>query len=112
MSETTSDARAISRAINEGWIARGFMLGIGFWLAGVFIVAASAVLVFVAGAALSGLGTSTASIPSTSTAESTLPPAPVDKRDWREQLRASDAAAQGAKRRLESLGKSRSREAQ
>lgn len=102
MSETTPDARAISRAINEGWIARGFMLGIGFWLAGLFIVTAGAVVVFVAGAALSGLGAPTASTSPASTA-STLQPPPVDKRDWREQLRASDAAAQQANRRLESL---------
>ena len=34
---SSSDAERIARAIEDGWIGRGFKLGIGFFLAGVVI---------------------------------------------------------------------------
>jgi len=48
------DARTISEAINTGWIARGFKLGIGFWLAGLCIGFATFILFLFGGAALVG----------------------------------------------------------
>lgn|GEM_PF-5048872 len=46
-SRQSEDAELIAYSINKGWVMRGFKLGIGFWLAGVFITVVGAVIAFV-----------------------------------------------------------------
>lgn len=93
MSELSPEGRAITRAINDGWIGRGFKLGIGFWLAGLFVIVASWFAVLVLGRLVGELPS-----PSLPSSAERSPAAaaklgPTDPRSWQEQLRAQDAAA-------------------
>src|SRR5690242_12942911 len=82
-----ADANLVAAAISGDWISRGFKLGIGFWLAGLFVALVGFVLFVFFGAAL------LASHPNGGTASvSASPPAP-DHRSWQEKLKAADEAA-------------------
>jgi hypothetical protein len=92
--EMGSDALHIGRAINGGWISRGFKLGIGFWLAGLFVAVAGFLLFVAFGATLLAIGSSVDAIGSSLKATSTAPvvQGPPDHRGWRERLKVSDDA--------------------
>ena len=91
---STDDAHVIATAINGGWILRGFKLGIGFWLAGVFIAAVTFAAFIAFGGTVLGLS-------HLSRGSDVSQAAPADPRDWREQLRANDQAAVEMKRQAE-----------
>jgi len=92
------DAAAVALAIERGWVWRGFQLGIGFWLAGLFIIVVSALFWVFVLAKLIGVGHA---LPSTPASVSD-----TDPRTWQEQLNASDEAAAAADK---VLAQSRSR---
>lgn len=92
----SKDARLIADAINHGWVGRGFLLGIGFWLAGLFVTLVCMVLFVMFGAAMlssSGLinNSSSGYTPTDFSPAVLPPPSPdTDTRDWRERLNAQD----------------------
>src|SRR4051812_29256199 len=91
------DAQVVAHAINGGWIGRGFKLGIGFWLAGLFIAALGFLLFAVFGAALMA-GRLRDSV--TPISESATPAPAPDNRDWRAKLKAADQAQAESQRYL------------
>lgn len=83
------DARLIADAIRHSWIARGFYLGIGFWLAGLAIVGVTLLAVW-----FLLIVNSPDLIPGGGNASAEPSP---DPRSWQEQLNAQDAAARAMK---------------